>query len=168
MPRGGSSARAAIQLELDAGTAARLIAASKAIAGGTALRQDFALLQHRALQPTAAMARANIRAMPSRNRSGSSLRSAIARTIKTSVRTTTPSAAVTVGRPTLRGFVTASFRTQEPGGWRHPVFGNRSKWVSQTGKPNWFSDAIDSGRDRYQAASRETLERFADRIGRML
>lgn len=27
-------------------------------------------------------------------------------------------------------------------GWRHPVFGNKKKWVSQRGDISWFSDSV--------------------------
>ena len=165
--RGGSSARGAIRLELDADAAARLVAASRLVAGGVALRREFAEQQRKALLPTVADARGNIRSMPSRSGGKPSLRAAIARTISTSVRYTTPSAAITVGRPTLRGFRSAGFRTQDAS-WRHPVFGNRSTWVSQRGKPGWFMAAVDAGRSRYEEASRETLDRFASQLSRML
>lgn len=50
-------------------------------------------------------------------------------------------------------------------GWKHPVFGNRSVWVTQTPlRPGWFSDAFDNKRDDVQRDIQSKLDEARDRI----
>jgi hypothetical protein len=47
----------------------------------------------------------------------------------------------------------------DEGRWRHPVYGNRDVWVTQTGKPGWFTATA----DRHTAQVREQIVAAADR-----
>lgn len=50
-----------------------------------------------------------------------------------------------------------------PDGWRHPVFGNRNSWVTQTGKPYW-NETIQPHLPTVRRGVTQTLERFARRL----
>lgn len=51
-----------------------------------------------------------------------------------------------------------------PRGWRHPVFGNRNKWVTQKGDRSWFMDTMHEGWEPLFRKHKETLEAAAERI----
>jgi hypothetical protein len=89
----------------------------------------------------------------------------IARAVRTVVRTTVPMVRLEVApTPQARGFARAPRHTQERRGWRHPVYGNREKWVTQKGRPDWFTDAVKGDRERYTAAALDALEDFGDAL----
>lgn len=58
--------------------------------------------------------------------------------------------------------------TNRPGGWRHPVFGNRHAWVQQFGT-NWFEPAILKHRNtivtELTKALDDTARQIASRVG---
>lgn len=76
---------------------------------------------------------------------GRGLRASVARAVQTQVRSSGRSAAVRIrtnsrllpeDQRKLPGYLNA-------GRWRHPVFGNRDAWVTQTATPDeWFDDAM--------------------------
>jgi hypothetical protein len=47
---------------------------------------------------------------------------------------------------------------------RHPVFGNRKRWVSETVKPGWFSDAEEAAAPQF----RDEFERAMDAVAAKL
>lgn len=47
--------------------------------------------------------------------------------------------------------------------WRHPVFGNRERWVTQRGQP-WFFRTIRPAEPKFAAGVRQAMERTARRI----
>lgn len=47
--------------------------------------------------------------------------------------------------------------------FRHPVFGNRRRYVTQKGK-NWFYKPLYAGREQYQKAVIEAIEAAARAI----
>ncbi|UBU11601.1 hypothetical protein [Nonomuraea gerenzanensis] len=55
-----------------------------------------------------------------------------------------------------RGFDTAK-------GWRHPVFGNRERWVTQPGHP-WFRQTIAKTAPKAREEMKQAMDRVAARI----
>lgn len=50
-------------------------------------------------------------------------------------------------------------------GWRHPVFGNRNNWVTQTsGSDSWFIDSMRSGYEPLRNRLIEDVNDAAERI----
>jgi hypothetical protein len=77
------------------------------------------------------------------------LRASIARSVKIKVRMTGATAGVRVyvdrkALPHSQRNLPAAMN--DPGGWRHPVWGNRKAWVQQTGGPWWTSTVRQAGR----------------------
>lgn len=50
------------------------------------------------------------------------------------------------------------------GAWKHPVFGNRRRWVRQTAPPAWFDDAGRTKGPQAQDNAIKTVAAFVDRI----
>lgn len=51
-------------------------------------------------------------------------------------------------------------------GWRHPVFGNMGKWVTQRAAFSWFLDTMQDGKQPLEDGLHQALEDAADRIAR--
>lgn len=49
-------------------------------------------------------------------------------------------------------------------GWRHPVFGNRHKWVSQHTGDDWFREEIASSDDEIEWRLQHVMDRAAETI----
>lgn len=124
-------------------------------------REDLA----RTLKPAVADAKAHARAIPVGTGGHSGLRRRVARGVKIEARTSRS--------PVLR-VITEMTDPQERNlpryldnpaeGWRHPVFGNRHKWVSQhTGAP-WFREVLASHRDEMARGVHQVLEDAAETI----
>ncbi|WP_157251036.1 hypothetical protein [Nonomuraea typhae] len=50
-----------------------------------------------------------------------------------------------------------------PKGWRHPVYGNRERWVQQPGHP-WFRSTIAKTAPQAREEMRAAMERVAEQI----
>ncbi len=53
-------------------------------------------------------------------------------------------------RITSSGFLSGAWQAQR--GWRHPIFGNRSAWMQQHGRPGFFYRTISAGRGEVRVA----------------
>jgi hypothetical protein len=104
------------------------------------------------------------RDLPSSGRKHTGLRARIARAASARTVTEATGPALVVG---IRREVMGSQRSlpgnMEIGQWRHPLFGNDKRWVTQTGKRGWFTDAI-SGRvvPAMELAMVKTARRIAE------
>jgi hypothetical protein len=49
--------------------------------------------------------------------------------------------------------------------WRHPVFGDRDVWKSQTLLPGWFEGPLIANRDQFTAAAVRAIEETASEVG---
>lgn len=58
------------------------------------------------------------------------------------------------------------FRDLNRGRLRHPVFGNREKWVQQSVWPGWFTDRIEARKPRMQGAVLQAMRQTAHEIER--
>lgn len=57
-------------------------------------------------------------------------------------------------------------RGAEQGRVRHPVFGNKNVWVTQSVPKGWFSEPIKAGAPKVRRDLEDVLEQIADRIVR--
>lgn len=57
-------------------------------------------------------------------------------------------------------------RSANRGFIRHPVFGNRERWVTQEVQPGWFDDPIRSGAPAIRKDIERALEDIADQVVR--
>ena len=68
-----------------------------------------------------------------------------------------------------KGATTATIKgLDESGEWRHPVWGNRSVWVSQSaaGAIGWFSEPIEDNEGRLRSELLDAMDRTAEAIAR--
>ncbi|MFD7860978.1 hypothetical protein [Streptomyces sp. NPDC059783] len=144
-----------------------LVRAIRQEADGKALRKDLARNMRDALRPGAAMARANIMAMPSAGTNAAAgLRAGIAKKIRPEVKLGgrwTGARVKAFKTPGLRGFANAAKRTnRRDGGWRTLTWG-REPWRTQTGKRQWFDESFNDA-DAYRAAVHEAMNDMARRL----
>jgi hypothetical protein len=157
------------RVEVDRKSLALLVAALRREADGKAMARDLVKQLRVAAQPALEAVRAAILSMPSHSVVTPGLRQAVARKTRISVRTTGRRAGVAIralktGMP--REFKNAPKRLNAKQGWRHPVFGDRDRWVSQVGKPGWFDDTLTAQRPAVVHAVSRVLEHAANRISR--
>lgn len=161
-----------VRAEVSSANLVDLAVAIKYENDGQVMRKDLVRNLRAAVRPAAAEAKASILSAPSGGlkQPGGSMRSAIARQIKTQVSLTEKRAKVTVrvrNRNMPRGFKNPPKAWSLPGGWRHPVIGwDHERWVTQIGKPGWFDVPLRSHRVAYKAAIQEAMNDAADRIAR--
>ncbi|GGZ80246.1 hypothetical protein ACFOOM_07565 [Streptomyces echinoruber] len=145
-----------------------LVRALRAEEDGKELRRDLAKNMRAALRPAAAEAKSAIMAMSSSGPGVSpALRSSIAKKIRPEVKLGGRWSGARVKAfktRNVRGFPNAPKRTNRPGGWRHPVFGDRDRWVTQHGKLRWFDDAFEGREHTYRQAVLDAMEAMARRI----
>jgi hypothetical protein len=53
----------------------------------------------------------------------------------------------------------------DEGKWRHPVYGNRDVWVTQTGKPGWFTATAQRHGPAVHQQIQDAMNRALERIG---
>lgn len=136
---------------------------------GTRIRRQVAAELRQAVEPAVEDAKSRILAMGSSGlaHKGEPLRTAIAAKVKAQARLSGKASGVRVRvatTPNVRGFRLAPRRTNRARGWRHPVYGNRDRWVQQHGPVGWFDNAMHANPDQYVAAVRRVIEDTAQRI----
>jgi hypothetical protein len=160
--------RAIVDISVSTEGIAALDRALRAEEDGKALRKELAKNMRDALKPAAELAKSGVMSMSSAGASSSpALRSAIAKKIKPEVKLGGRWSGARVKAkktPGLRGFANAPRRTQRPGGWRSPVFGDREVWITHQGKPKWFDNAMEGRHAEYRRAVHEAMEATARRI----
>lgn len=163
-----------IRMGLDASDLKDMASAIKREADSKQLRRDLMRNLRQAVKPAENEAKSSIMAMGSAGlRTGPSLRSAIARQVKSETRLSGKYAGIRVKvrkRNMPRGFVNAPKRTNSAKGWRHPTFGRdadgATRWVHQLGKPRWFDDPMQAHAPEYRAAVHQAMEETANRLAR--
>lgn len=118
----------------------------------------------KAVRPAVADAKAHVRALPVTGPAHTGLRRRVARGVKIQARTSRS--------PILRVTTSMAGRDEqnlpryldEAAGWRHPVFGNRHKWVTQTTGGSWFRDVIADHRPEISRNLQQVLEDAAETI----
>lgn len=136
---------------------------------GKQLRKDLRTNMRAVLEPVRDQAREAVKAMPSHGHAGPNLRAAVARKTVVEVRLAgrfTGVRVLTRKTPNLRAFRSAP-RHINAGKWRHPVYGNRNKWVTQkSGAKNWFDGTVRKHMPKYSRAVQAALDDVAKRIAR--
>lgn len=117
------------------------------------------------VKPAVRQAKSAALTLPSHGSHHSGFRRKLARTINAQVRTSGRDPGVRVRISKARMGDQASLATAtNKGRWRHPVYGNRSVWVTQTSRRAWFDDA-----NRYNGPPvRRALQRVLDDMEREL
>lgn len=145
-----------------------VISALRYESDGKQLRKEMTANLRAAVAPAIPVMRSELMAMGGHGTATPALRTTIASRIRVAVRGTGARAGVrvSVGRtPQIRGFRNAPKRLNRED-FRHPVFGNREKWVSQRGAPGWFDDPLRERRDEMRAAVERAVEDMSQRIAR--
>ncbi|MFC7929174.1 hypothetical protein [Streptomyces cinereoruber] len=133
-------------------------------AGGPPLRRNFQRRIRRAAEPLHRDMQQTIRNLPitsqarkAGSRGGSSpttrpLRETIAAAVRISVRTSSnPGARVWIDRSALPSDLRGMPSALNEGRIRHPVFGNRRRWVQQNTTPLWWDKTVRTHTPRMQA-----------------
>ncbi|MFF9215630.1 hypothetical protein [Streptomyces viridosporus] len=138
-------------------------------AGGPRLRSNFSRRVRRAAEPLQRDLQRSIRGVqlpgPGRStRGGPSpttrpLRATIAGAIRISVRSgASPGARVWIDRSRLPADIKNMPWAIEAGRVRHPVYGNRRRWVTQWARPTgWWSSTVQAGTPRMRAEIERVL-----------
>lgn len=138
---------------------------------GKELRRDLARNLRAAADPVITDIKSSLMSMPTKGIDplGAPLRPAVAKNIKAQARLTGKATGVRIRArktPNIRGFANAPKRLNQKRPFRHPVYGNREKWVPQLGKPRYFDDPINERRDEFRRAVLDVMEDTARKIVR--
>ncbi|MFB6512118.1 hypothetical protein ACFCW4_02545 [Streptomyces virginiae] len=94
------------------------------------------------------------------------LRATIAAAIRLSVRTTgNPGARIWIDRAALPPDLRGMPKVMNTGRIRHPVFGNRRRWATQTTTPLWWETTIRRHRPRMEREVERVLDDIRRRLG---
>jgi hypothetical protein len=131
---------------------------SGARGGGYKARGQFAMEKSTAKNRERAAAKAA---------AGAGLRDTIARGVEVSNRASGPRAGVRIIHRTsaLPPDQKSLPRHMNRGRWRHPVFGDREAWVTQTFTPGWFDKPIIAKRPQVRAAIEVEFNKWVARAG---
>ncbi|MEE1813704.1 hypothetical protein PUR59_01440 [Streptomyces sp. SP18ES09] len=140
-------------------------------AGGPRLKQNLQRRIRRAAEPLHRDMQQTIKALPitsqgrkAGSRGGPSpttrpLRATIAGAVRISVRTSSnPGARVWLDRSALPSDLRGMAAALNEGRIRHPVFGNRRRWVQQNTTPLWWEQVVRSHTPRMQAEVARVLD----------
>jgi hypothetical protein len=129
------------------------------------LKKRFRKELRAAAAPLVPKVRSSIRSIPSnRGYSPDGLRGALAKAVKLEVKTAGRQAGVAIrvdGRKMPSHMKSLPSMAEGKKRWRHPVFGNREVWVTQTPHPYFYSALRVAG-----PASRRAVSRVLDGISR--
>ena len=149
----------------DAGDLKRLSRALGQVAGGKELKRELSRGFRDVLKPYVPIVRAAYRSAPGRgsaSRRGGSLRALLARSVRVEVRLTgrTAGARIRADGRRMPDQMKAIPRYWEGiGQWRHPVFGDRERWVAQQGHPTFYRTLRSS-----EAAAGRQVEQVVRRV----
>jgi len=155
------------RMEVDEKSLVRLVAALRSEADGKELGRELALELRAVAEPALQAARGALMSMPSSTHDVPGLRSTVAARTRISVRLSGkhPGVAIRASKAGMpRQFNNAPKRLNAAKGWRHTVFGDDSKWVTQLGMPGWFDDTIPKFKPAAQKAAKEAMDNMARRI----
>lgn len=131
-----------------------------------ALKRNLRRQLRDAAAPVAQDVRQSILDMPAAAQRG--LRQETAATVRLSTSVTQAGISVQItsdGRKMPQGKGTLPRHLDSARGWKHPVFGNRDRWVRQMGKPGWFELPIAARARAFQAAAQQALDGTARELG---
>ena len=154
-------------MEVDEKSLRLLVAALRAESDGKELGRSLARELKAVAEPALQAARGALMSMPSGSHEAPGLRSTVAARTTIRVRLSGKHPGVSIrssksGMP--RQFNNAPKRLNAAKGWRHTVFGDDSKWVTQLGMPGWFDDTIPRFKPAAQRAAKKVMDDMARRI----
>lgn len=115
-------------------------------------------------RPLVDVAQRKVLAIPVHGRKHSGLRARVARGVEARVIPVGVQIVTSMNDPAERHL--PAYLDDPVKGWRHPVFGDDSRWVSQhTGAP-WFRETFAEGLHEFKARLHHVLEDAAGEIGR--
>ena len=129
-------------------------------AGAKDLQRELTKALKDAAKPLADAERRAALALPSAHGDGT-LRRQLAAGVAVSVTKTDRNPGVRV-----RDRAKLAKATQARRGWRHPVYGHRSTWVTEILGPGWFTDTANRHRDDVVKKVREAVDRVARKIAK--
>lgn len=159
-----------IELSVDQQAFIAMGKAMKSASDGKLLRREFVRNVKSALEPAKDQVRNALMAISSAGLGASPpLRLAIVRQLRVEARLSGHSAGARIrvrktGMP--REFKGAAKALAESRGWRHPVFGDKAVYVTQTGDPDYFDRTISVRRRHYREAVLAAMETTARSITR--
>lgn len=104
-----------------------------------------------------------VKSLPTHGRRHTGLRTRIAAEVRTQVQTSAYGGVrIVVGKTSDLGNLPVYLNT---GSWRHPVFGNREKWVTQKVIPGWFYLPAHEHSAWVREELEKAMEKVADKIG---
>lgn len=144
-------------------------------AAGPPVRAAMTRRIRRAAEPLRNDLQRTVRGLPIRSQGAASrggpspttrpLRATIAAAIRISVRTgASPGARVWIDRSALPPDLRGMPRVMNTGRIRHPVFGNRRRWATQTTTPLWWESTIRQHRPRMEREIERILRDVRQRL----
>ena len=107
------------------------------------LRRDLGAGIREVAGPIVDAQKVRVKAIPSNGITEEPIREAVVGSLGINIRFSGYQAGVTITAkqtPNVRGFAMAPRRLNARRGWRHPFFGDKSRWYQQYGDPGWFSE----------------------------
>lgn len=157
-----------IEMSFEAQRLEEVVAALQYESDGKQLRKEMTANLRAAIAPAIPVIKAGVMSMGGHGSVTPALRTSIASRVRIATRATGARAGVrvSIGRtPQIRGFRNAPKRLNADS-FRHPVFGNREKWVTQRGAPGYFDRPLQERQDEMRAAVVRAVEEMSERIAR--
>lgn len=118
-----------------------------------------------AAKPGEQAAKASAMSLPANTGQSTGLRRRIASAIGIQVRTSRNALVrIRVARRKMGDQASLPQRMNRPGQWRHPVYGNREMWVTQTSRAGWFDKPILATRPKAVFEMAKVLQRIIRRM----
>jgi len=157
-----------ISIEISRTTQADLRKLSKqlrTVGDAKVIRRESTKRLRAAARPAQQRVKAAARGLPAKGPKSSGLRRRTANAITTQVRMSGRMAGVNIRIPTSRmGGLSVLPQRMNAGRWRHPVYGNREVWVTQTSRAGWFDRTL----QMQGPGVRREIKRVLDDIERKL
>jgi hypothetical protein len=138
----------------------------RTVADAKQVRRDLTKGLKDGTKPAVALVKTAALALPDKPGNKSrGLRKKMARVTNVQVRTSGRSAGVRVRLSRARmGDQAGMARVTNNGKWRHPVYGNRKAWVTQTSRRSWFDDANRRAAPQVRRAVKATIDDIQKRL----
>jgi hypothetical protein len=161
-----------IELSVDQSKLVALGKLMKKEANAAQLKKDLIADFKIAAEPGMSQVKGKLQAIPHEGPPTSpAMGSYLASRVRLQVRLTGRSAGVRIRiqqTPSLRGFAFAARRLNRKS-WRHTVYGDKERWVTQTSPiPGYFDETLSSYKEAYTAAVLLACRKLARRLGERL
>lgn len=157
-----------IDVRVDPNTQRQLQVAARKLkrhGNAVAIRKEMVKGLRAAAKPGEKAAKASAMSLPANTGQSTGLRRRIASAIGIQVRASRNALVrIRVGRAKMGGQASLPQRMNRPGRWRHPVYGNREAWVTQTSRAGWFDRPVLATRPQAIAEMTKVLQRIVRRM----